>query len=80
MTSQTVSRSTVTADERRRHCSDSTRRHPRYPLISQYVHGVALCELPESFDKYYYLIEASARRISESNSPCCAGSIANRRV
>jgi hypothetical protein len=46
----------------RRHCADATRRHPRYPLIRKYVHGVALCELPESFDKYYYLIEASARR------------------
>src|SRR5438552_8138893 len=45
-----------------RYRAEAIRRHRKYRVIGQHVHGVALCELPESFEKYYYLIEASARR------------------
>jgi hypothetical protein len=38
------------------------RRHRRFPLFRRLVQGVAMCELPESFDKYYMSIEGSARR------------------
>ncbi len=45
-----------------RHFASALRRHPRYLVIPQMVYGVALQELPESFDQYYMAIEASARR------------------
>jgi hypothetical protein len=36
--------------------------HPRYFIVPNMVYGVAVCELPPTFDSYYMLIEASARR------------------
>ena len=42
--------------------SDCNRRHPRYWVIKQFTVGVALCELPKSFDEYFAAIEAAARR------------------
>lgn len=42
---------------------DSTRkRHRKFPLVKNWRYGVALCELPASFDDYFMYIEASARR------------------
>jgi len=40
----------------------SRRRHPKFPLIGTLTHGVALCELPKSFDQYFMYIEAAGRR------------------
>jgi hypothetical protein len=37
-------------------------RHPRYLVIRQRSHGVAVCKLPATFDAYYMLLESSARR------------------
>lgn len=37
-------------------------RHPRWFLLRRMVHGVALCQLPPTFDQYYMRIEGSARR------------------
>jgi hypothetical protein len=46
----------------RQHYAQARRLHRKYWVIRQGVYGVALCVLPESFDKYYYVIEAAARR------------------
>jgi hypothetical protein len=46
----------------RKYYADALRRHPRYLVVPQMVYGVAICELPATFDKYYMKIEASARR------------------
>ncbi len=40
----------------------SRRRHRKLPLMGVLTHGVALCELPVSFDAYFMLIEAAGRR------------------
>ena len=40
----------------------SRKRHRKFPLIGVLTHGVALCELPSSFDEYFMLIEAAGRR------------------
>jgi len=40
----------------------SRKRHRKFPLIGILTHGVALCELPDSFDEYFMLIEAAGRR------------------
>lgn len=50
------------ADMTRREYAQAMGRHPKYWVIRHNVYGVALCRLPESFDKYYMGIEASARR------------------
>jgi hypothetical protein len=42
--------------------ASANRRHPRYLVIRQRSHGVALCNLPAKFDDYYMLLESSARR------------------
>ena len=42
--------------------AQANRRHRKFPLIRQFEYGVALCPLPETFDKYFMAIEASARR------------------
>jgi hypothetical protein len=42
--------------------SSSRKRHRKLPLIGTLTHGVALCELPESFDEYFMMIEAAGRR------------------
>lgn len=41
---------------------DSRRRHRKFPLMGVLTHGVAVCELPGSFDEYFMLIEAAGRR------------------
>ncbi|MGM0577976.1 MAG: hypothetical protein ACQEXJ_19775 [Myxococcota bacterium] len=38
------------------------RPHPRFPLVRRMQYGVALCELPGSWDAYFMGIEGSARR------------------
>ena len=40
----------------------SRKRHRKFPLIGVLTHGVALCELPETSDEYFMLIEAAGRR------------------
>jgi hypothetical protein len=41
---------------------EATSRHPRYLVIRQRSHGVAVCKLPPSFNDYFMLLESSARR------------------
>lgn len=42
---------------------DSTcRRHSRFPIVRNLQYGVAICQLPKSFDEYWMMIEASVRR------------------
>jgi hypothetical protein len=41
---------------------DSKKRHPKYLVISKFRHGVATCVLPQEFDSYFMMVEASARR------------------
>jgi hypothetical protein len=41
---------------------ESRSRHPKFPLIRRFRHGVATCVLPATFDAYFGKIEASARR------------------
>ncbi len=43
------------------YCS-SRKRHRKFPLIGVLTHGVALCELPATFDEYFMYIEAAGRR------------------
>jgi hypothetical protein len=38
------------------------RRHRRFPLIRAFTLGVAICQLPTSFEEYFRRIEPSARR------------------
>jgi len=38
------------------------KRHPKFPLVKMDEFGVALADLPKSFDEYFMMIEASARR------------------
>src|SRR5262249_54610871 len=38
------------------------RRHRKFPLIRQMTHGVALCRVPPTFDEYFKMIKAAARR------------------
>ena len=40
----------------------SLKRHRKFPLIGVLTHGVALCELPETADEYFMMIEAAGRR------------------
>ena len=40
----------------------SRKRHRKFPLIGVLTHGVALCELPETADEYFMMIEAAGRR------------------
>ncbi len=40
----------------------ATRRHPKLPLIKSLEYGVAICELPTSYDAYFMMIEAAGRR------------------
>lgn len=40
----------------------ANKRHPRYLVIRQRSHGVAVCNLPPTFNDYYMLLESSARR------------------
>ena len=42
--------------------AETRQRNRRFPLIRRWQYGVALCELPASFDEYFMLIEAAARR------------------
>jgi hypothetical protein len=37
-------------------------RRPLFPLVRRKSHGVALCQLPETFDRYYARLDGSARR------------------
>jgi len=46
----------------RRHYREARSRHSRYWIIRRMVHGVAICQLPATFDEYYMQIEAAARR------------------
>jgi hypothetical protein len=46
----------------REYWRQTRRRHPRFPVLRRETHGVALCELPSSFDEYFAAIEGSARR------------------
>jgi len=46
----------------REYYAATQRRHPKFPLIKTDAVGVALVRLPESFDDYFMMIEASARR------------------
>lgn len=41
---------------------DAHRRSKRHLFLREMVHGVAICKLPPTFDAYYMLIDASARR------------------
>ncbi len=46
----------------------SRKRHRKLPLIGVLTHGVALCELPETAEEYFMLIEAAGRRnVKKSN-------------
>ncbi len=42
--------------------ADARRRHPRFPVMRRMTSGVAVCELPATFDDYFMLIEAAGRR------------------
>lgn len=42
--------------------AEATLRHPKLPFVRQLEYGVALCELPESFDAYFANLPGSARR------------------
>ncbi len=44
------------------HYRDATRRHPKFPLIRHIEWGVALCQLPATFDEYFMMVEGAARR------------------
>jgi hypothetical protein len=41
---------------------EATSRHPKLPIVQKIQYGLAVCVLPESFEKYYMAIESSARR------------------
>jgi len=41
---------------------DANRRHRKLPFLRRFTHGVALCVLPSSFEQYFMMIDASARR------------------
>lgn len=41
---------------------EAMRRHPKFPLLRRFCHGVAIRPLPDSFDQYFMTIEAAARR------------------
>lgn len=41
---------------------DAHRRSMRHLFLREMVHGVTVCQLPPTFDAYYMLIDASARR------------------
>jgi hypothetical protein len=38
------------------------KRHPRFPLVRLWRHGVAVCPLPPSFNEYFMAVEGAARR------------------
>ena len=41
---------------------DARRLHRKFPLVRNLQWGVALCRLPESFEKYFMMVEGAARR------------------
>lgn len=46
----------------REYYSSTQERHPKFPLIKVDQYGVALVELPGTFDEYFMTLEGSARR------------------
>jgi len=46
----------------REHYEMATRRHRRLFIVRNLVYGVALCPMPATFDNYFMMIDASARR------------------
>ncbi len=44
------------------HYRNARRRHLRHLFLQEVVHGVALSQLPKTFDEYYMRIDGSARR------------------
>ncbi len=41
---------------------DARKRHRKFPLVRSLEWGVALCELPATFDEYFMMVEGAARR------------------
>jgi hypothetical protein len=42
--------------------AQATARRPSLPLVRRMSHGVALCRLPDTFERYFMSVEGSARR------------------
>ncbi len=42
--------------------ASTRKRHSKFPIIRNFEYGIALCQLPKSFDEYWMLVEASVRR------------------
>ena len=46
----------------REYFASTQKRHPRFPLVKVDQYGVALLELPATFEGYFMMLEGSARR------------------
>ena len=46
----------------RKYYQSTQKRHPKFPLIKVDQYGVALVELPGTFDEYFMMLEGAARR------------------
>jgi len=50
------------ADIVKRFYEEAYKRHRKFPFIRAMEYGVAVCQLPSSFDEYFMMVEGSARR------------------